>query len=42
MIRYLRAAILGVSMVFLLLLPAFAEEVSREQIKGLDEQVQEI
>ena len=42
MTRYLRVAILGISTLFLLALPAFAEEVSREQIKGLDEQVQEI
>lgn len=40
MIKCLRA-ILALS-IFLLTLPAFAQEVSKEQIKGLDEQVQEI
>jgi hypothetical protein len=42
MTRYLFAVIWGISTVFLVVHPAFAEEVSREQIKGLDEQVQEI
>lgn len=37
----LRVIILAISM-FMLSLSAHAEEVSREQIKGLDEQVQEI
>lgn len=37
----LRVVILGIS-VLVLSFPAYGEEVSREQIKGLDEQVQEI
>jgi hypothetical protein len=41
MFKILRVIILVVSMLFLTL-PAYAEEVSKEQLKGLDEQVQEI
>jgi len=41
MFFWLRAVILGVS-VFVLGAAAHAQEISREQIKGLDEQVQEI
>jgi hypothetical protein len=41
MIKLLRDIILGIS-VFILSLPAFGQEMSREQLKGLDEQVQEI
>ena len=41
MLRWLRGVILGIS-VLVLSFAAFAQEVSREQIKGLDEQVQEI
>ena len=37
----LREIILGIS-VFVFSLPAYGQEISREQIKGLDEQVQEI
>ena len=37
----LSGVILGIT-VLLLSLPAYGEEISREQIKGLDEQVQEI
>ena len=40
--KYLQAIILAMAVLLLLTLPALAEEVSREQIKGLDEQVQEI
>jgi len=39
--RHLQLAVLAIALL-LLGFPAFAEEVSREQIKGLDEQVQEI
>ena len=41
MLRWLRGVILGIS-VLVLSFAAYAQEVSREQIKGLDEQVQEI
>ncbi|MGC1453762.1 MAG: hypothetical protein WA946_01045 [Nitrospirota bacterium] len=41
MFNMLRGFILSIAML-MLSLPAYAEEVSREQIKGLDEQVQEI
>jgi hypothetical protein len=41
MFCWLRGVILGIS-VFVLSFVAYAQEVSREQIKGLDEQVQEI
>jgi hypothetical protein len=41
MLCRLRVVIIGVS-VLLLSFPAYGKEVSREQIKGLDEQVQEI
>jgi len=41
MLRWLRGVILGIS-VLVLSCAAYAQEVSREQIKGLDEQVQEI
>ena len=41
MFCWLRGVILGIS-VFVLSFAAYAQEVSREQIKGLDEQVQEI
>ncbi len=41
MFKVLRVIFLGISML-LLTLSGFAEEVSKEQIKGLDEQVQEI
>ena len=41
MLCWLRAVILGIS-VFGLSFAAYAQQVSREQIKGLDEQVQEI
>jgi len=41
MVKVLLMVILLVPM-FMLNFPAFAEEVSKEQIKGLDEQVQEI
>ena len=41
MFNILRGSILSIAML-LLSFPAHAEEVSREQIKGLDEQVQEI
>jgi hypothetical protein len=41
MINVLKHFILGIA-VFALGLPAYGQEVSREQIKGLDEQVQEI
>jgi hypothetical protein len=41
MFRWLRGVILGISVV-VLSFAAYAQEVSREQIKGLDEQVQEI
>ncbi len=40
MFCWLRGVILGIS-VLVLSFPAYAQEVSREQIKGLDEQVQE-
>jgi len=41
MLRWLRGVILGIS-VLVFSFAAYAQEVSREQIKGLDEQVQEI
>jgi hypothetical protein len=41
MFNILRGFILAIAML-ILSFPAFAEEISREQIKGLDEQVQEI
>jgi hypothetical protein len=41
MLSWLRGVILGISVLFLSF-AAYAQEVSREQIKGLDEQVQEI
>ncbi len=41
MFTMLRGFILSVT-ILMLTFPAFAEEVSKEQIKGLDEQVQEI
>jgi hypothetical protein len=41
MLCWLRVVIIGIS-VLVLSFPAYAQEVSREQIKGLDEQVQEI
>ena len=41
MFNTLRGSILAIAML-LLSFPAYAEEVSKEQIKGLDEQVQEI
>jgi hypothetical protein len=41
MLRWLRGVILGIS-VLVLSFAAYAQEVSREQIKGLDEQIQEI
>ncbi len=41
MLCCLRVIILGISL-FVLSFPAYGQEVSREQIKGLDEQVQEI
>lgn len=37
----LKGIILGI-LIIVLIVPAYAEEISREQIKGLDEQVQEI
>ena len=41
MFRWQRGVIAGIS-VLLLSLPAYGQEISKEQIKGLDEQVQEI
>jgi hypothetical protein len=41
MFKLLKVIILGIS-ALLLILPAYAQEASKEQIKGLDEQVQEI
>ena len=41
MFYWLRGVILGIS-VLVLSVAAYAQEISREQIKGLDEQVQEI
>jgi len=41
MLKVFKVILFGV-VLLLLTFPAFAEEVSREQIKGLDEQVQEI
>ncbi|MGB3400986.1 MAG: hypothetical protein WBA34_12545, partial [Candidatus Deferrimicrobiaceae bacterium] len=41
MFYWLRGVILGIS-VFVFSFVAYGQEVSREQIKGLDEQVQEI
>jgi hypothetical protein len=41
MFKVLKVIVLGIS-VLLLTLPAYAQEASKEQIKGLDEQVQEI
>ena len=40
MFCWLRGVILGIS-VLVLSFAAYAQEISREQIKGLDEQVQE-
>ena len=41
MFKLLKVIILGIS-ALLLILPAYAQEAPKEQIKGLDEQVQEI
>jgi len=41
MFKILKVIVLGISALFLFL-PAYAQEASKEQIKGLDEQVQEI
>lgn len=41
MFKVLKVIVLGISM-FLLILPAYAQEAPKEQVKGLDEQVQEI
>ena len=41
MFKVLKVIVLGIS-VLLLILPAYAQEAPKEQIKGLDEQVQEI
>ncbi len=41
MLCWIRGVILGISML-VLSVTAFAQDISREQIKGLDEQVQEI
>ena len=41
MFKVLKVTVLGISML-LLILPAYAQEAPKEQIKGLDEQVQEI
>lgn len=41
MIKVLKVIVLGIS-ALLLILPAYAQEASKEQMKGLDEQVQEI
>jgi len=41
MSKVLKMIVLGISML-LLMAPAYAQEASKEQIKGLDEQVQEI
>jgi hypothetical protein len=41
MLKCLKVAIVAVSML-LLTCPAYAQEVTKEQIKGLDEQIQEI
>jgi len=41
MFKVLKVMVLVIS-AFLLVLPAYAQEASKEQIKGLDEQVQEI
>lgn len=41
MFKVLKVIVLGMSML-LLILPAYAQEAPKEQIKGLDEQVQEI
>jgi hypothetical protein len=41
MIKVLKAIVSGIS-VLLFILPAYAQEAPKEQIKGLDEQVQEI
>ena len=41
MFKVLKVIVLGIS-ALLLILPAYAQEASKEQIKGLDEQVQEI
>lgn len=40
--RVPRTIILAISMVVMMHLTAYAEEVSKQQIKGLDEQIQEI
>lgn len=41
MFKVLKVIVLGIS-ALLLVLPAYAQEASKEQMKGLDEQVQEI
>src|SRR5512133_2388374 len=41
MFKLLKVIVLGIS-ALLFILPAYAQEASKEQIKGLDEQVQEI
>src|SRR5512133_3292197 len=41
MFKVLKVIVLGIS-VCLLILPAYAKEASKDQMKGLDEQVQEI
>lgn len=41
MFKVLKVIILGISLL-LLILPAYAQEAPKEQVKGLDEQVQEI
>jgi len=41
MLKCLKVAIVAIS-IFLLTCPAYAQEVTKEQIKGLDEQIQEI
>ena len=41
MFKVLKVIVLGIS-AFLLILPAYAKEAPKEQMKGLDEQVQEI
>lgn len=41
MYKILKVIVLGISL-FLFILPAYGQEAPREQVKGLDEQVQEI
>jgi hypothetical protein len=41
MFKVLKVIVLGISML-LLILPAYAQDAPKEQVKGLDEQVQEI